>query len=208
MKISCLPLGAMRVNCLLLRDKATDIGAVVDPADDADKILRQCQAEGIKIKYILLTHAHFDHMLALEELRKATGAPLALHKYDAESLLDPNRTYMAQFAGITEPPLAAEILLDDGDILELGQTKLEVLHTPGHTVGSVCYKSGDTIITGDTLFGGSIGRCDLYGGDEQTIMQSLKRLCQLDGDYTLYPGHGPITTLSHEREYNIYLKHL
>ncbi len=208
MKILCLPLGDMQANCILLKDEATGIGAVVDPGGDAPQILLKCQSEGITLRYILLTHAHFDHMMALEELRALTGAPLALHTLEAQTLLHPNLTYMAQFAGVSEPPKPAEILLSDGDVLTIGNTALEVLHTPGHTVGSVCYKAGGDLITGDTLFLGSIGRCDLYGGDEQVMAQSLRRLASMDGDYKVWPGHGSATTLSREKAENFYLKHI
>ena len=210
MKISVLPLGTMSANCLILKDEATGIGAVVDPGgeDGVDKILTRIANEGVTLKYILLTHAHFDHMLSLGELRRRTGAPLALHRFDAESLADPNLTYMAQFAGINEGEEPAEILLEDGDIIELGQTKLEVMHLPGHSQGSVCYRAGNDIITGDVLFRGSIGRCDLYGGDEMVMYDSLKRLCSLEGDFKLYPGHGSTTTLERERQQNIFLKRI
>ena len=210
MKVSVLPLGEMRTNCIIVSDEASGLGAIIDPGgkDSTEKILSLCNTNGITVKYILLTHAHFDHMLSLEALRAATGAPLALHRYDADSLGDPSLTYMEQFAGIHEGCATAEILLDDGDTLTLGDTVLEVLHTPGHTVGSVCYKTEVAIITGDTLFHSGIGRCDLYGGDDRAMEQSLKRLASLDGDYKLYPGHGSTTTLERERTSNIYLKHL
>ena len=200
----------MRTNCLVISDDETGIGAVVDPGgeDSADVILNRLEAEGVKLKYIILTHAHFDHMLSLKELRQRTGAPLALHKYDAESLTDPSLTYMEQFAGIRsgEPP--AEILLDDGDTLDLGNTMLRVMHLPGHTQGSIALVADGAIIAGDVLFRGSIGRCDLYGGDEMAMSDSLKRLCALEGDYKIYPGHGSTTTLQREREQNIYLKRI
>ena len=208
MKIFCLPVGEMKANCLILRDEATGYGAVIDPGDEPERILRKCEAEGITVKYILLTHAHFDHLMALEALREAAGAPLAMHRLDAQSLCEPSITYMAQFAGITEGEEPAEILLDDGDVIELGETKLEVMHLPGHSQGSVCYKAGNDIITGDVLFRGSIGRCDLYGGDEMVMYDSLKRLCSLEGDYKLYPGHGSTTTLERERQQNIFLKRI
>jgi len=208
MKIFCLPVGEMKANCLILRDEATGYGAVVDPGDEPERILRKCEAEGITVKYILLTHAHFDHMMALEALREATGAPLAMHRLDAQSLCEPSITYMAQFAGITDAPKPAEILLEEGDTIFLGETELAVLHTPGHTVGSMCLACGNDLITGDTLFRGSIGRCDLYGGDEMVMQQTLKRLCGLDADYKLWPGHGSTTTLSREKACNFYLKHL
>ena len=210
MKISVLPLGEMRTNCIIVSDEESGIGAVIDPGGigSENKIMTLCENNGVKIKYILLTHAHFDHMLSLEALRSAISAPLALHRYDADSLSDPNLTYMAQFGGITDGCAAAELLLDDGDTISLGNTTLTVLHTPGHTIGSVCYMADGVIVTGDTLFHGGIGRCDLYGGDEQAMRQSLKRLAALEGDYKLYPGHGSTTTLERERLSNIYLKHL
>lgn len=210
MKVSVLPLGEMRTNCIILCDDTTGIGAVIDPGGigSEEKIMTLCNSNGVKIEYILLTHAHFDHMLSLEALRHKTGAPLALHKYDAESLSDPNLTYMAQFAGITEGCAPAEITLTDGDTIELGDSKLTVLHTPGHTVGSVCYMTDGIIVTGDTLFHCGIGRCDLYGGDDRAMEQSLRRLASLGGDYKFYPGHGSTTTLERERSSNIYLRHL
>ncbi len=200
----------MRTNCLVIYDEETDVGAVVDPGgeDSADAILNRLDAEGVKLKYIILTHAHFDHMLSLEKLRQRTGAPLALHKYDAESLLDPKLTYMEQFAGITEGESPAEIMLDDGDTVTLGNTELRVMHLPGHTQGSIALVTDGTIIAGDILFRGSIGRCDLYGGDEMAMNDSLKRLCSLDGDYKIYPGHGSTTTLQRERAQNIYLQRI
>lgn len=210
MKVSVLPLGTMSTNCLIVKDEVTGIGAVVDPGGEgcADKIMTRVQNEGVSLKYILLTHAHFDHMLSLSELRQRTGASLALHKFDAVAITDPGLTYMQQFAGIVQGEEPAEILLEDGDVIELGETKLTVMHLPGHTQGSVCYMTDDVILTGDVLFRGSIGRCDLYGGDEMAMYHSLRRLCSLDGDYKLYPGHGSTTTLERERQQNIYLKRI
>lgn len=210
MKVLVLPLGAMGANCLILSDEDTGIGAVVDPGGSAaeDKIIARAAADNIEIKYVLLTHAHFDHMLSMDALREKTGAPLGIHKYDAEALSDPNLTYMAQFGRVNEGSKPAEILLENGSIIELGKTKIEVIHTPGHTVGSVVYKSGNILITGDTLFRGNIGRCDLYGGDEMAMEQSLKKLISLEGDYKIYPGHGSTTTLARERTENVYLRRL
>ncbi len=210
MKVSVLPLGEMRTNCIIVSDEETGIGAVIDPGgrDSEKKIVTLCETNGVKIKYILLTHAHFDHMLSLEALRRETGAPLALHKYDADALSDPSLTYMAQFGGVSEGCAPAEILFDDNDTLTLGNLTLTVLHTPGHTAGSVCYMADGVIVTGDTLFHSGIGRCDLYGGDDRAMEQSLRRLASLSGDYKLYPGHGSTTTLERERLSNVYLKHL
>lgn len=198
----------MRVNCWLLRDEATGEGVVIDPGGEnaADKILARIETKGIRVRGILLTHAHFDHMLSLERLREALNVPVSVHSHDADALLDPNLSYMAQFAGITQPCKPAENLLSDGDVFPFGESSLTVLHTPGHTVGSVCFMADGILISGDTLFAGSIGRCDLYGGDDMAMAQSLKRLRELPGDYKVYPGHGSVTSLSRERENNIYMK--
>ena len=211
LKIICLPLGAMRTNCYLVFDPATREGCVIDPGGEtpeqgSDKILARLDTECIRLKFILLTHAHFDHMLSLSCLREATGAPLAIYQYDADALADPNLTYMAQFAGIRTPEKPAEQLLSHGDRLMLGAHTLEVLHTPGHTAGSVTLKGDGFLITGDTLFRGSVGRCDLFGGDEMALLQSLKQLRELDGDYKIFAGHGSTTTLSRERECNVYMR--
>jgi hydroxyacylglutathione hydrolase len=214
MKIITLPMGTMGVNCYLLRDMTTGIGAVVDPGGDlpayssAQLILRKCAAEAIDIKYILITHAHFDHILSLEALREATGAQVCIHQYDTAALADPNLSYMAQFANITEPCEPAEVTLVDGDIITIGSSELEVIHTPGHTPGSICFKGDDFILTGDTLFRGSIGRCDLYGGDQAVMFQSLNKfkLIAEAKDYKIYPGHGQSTLLSRELRDNIFLK--
>ena len=210
MKVLVLPLGEMSVNCLIIYDETTKTGAVVDPGGEncTEKILSKCEAAGITVKYILLTHAHFDHMLSLEALREATGAPLALHAHDADSITDPSLTYMEQFAKITEGCKPAEITLWDGDTLELGETVLTVMHTPGHTMGSVCYMADGIILTGDTLFCSGIGRSDLYGGDEMELKDSLKRLVRLEGDYKLYPGHGGTTSMERQRQTNVYVRRL
>lgn len=204
-----MPLGRMSANCCIVYDEDTLVGAVVDPGGEnsADAIVERCEKLGVTVKYILLTHAHFDHMLSLEALRQRLGVPVAIHSDDAEALTNPSLTYMAQFAGLNSKVSPAEITLNDGDVLAIGNCTLEVLHTPGHTQGSVCFKSDGIIITGDTLFSGSIGRCDLYGGDEDAMQSSLKRLHALEGDFKIYPGHGSTTTMERQRATNVYLKY-
>lgn len=209
LKIHTIPVGAMRVNCYLLRD-SSGVGAIIDPGGEipqngSDLILKRCRELSVEVKMILLTHAHFDHMLSLERVRDALGAPLYLHPADFPALADPYLSYMSQY-GIFTPLRPAEKALADGDILTLGESRLRVIHTPGHTPGSICLLGDELLISGDTLFCGSIGRCDLVGGDELAMTRSLKRLKELDGDLTIYPGHGPKTTLDREREANPYLK--
>jgi glyoxylase-like metal-dependent hydrolase (beta-lactamase superfamily II) len=205
MKILTFILGVMQTNCYFLIDEETGETAVVDPAASADKIAEKIKERGLTLKYIVLTHAHFDHIMALEELRGLTHAPVYIHADDAEALLHPEQTYMDQFGGVNTPCSPADFLLNDGDILILGQTKIKIIHTPGHTMGSICLIADENIISGDTLFRGDIGRYDLYGGDYSQLLQSLRILAALDGDYKVYPGHGSSTRLSYEREHNIYL---
>ena len=209
-KIITIPVGAMRVNCYILRDHTGD-GIIVDPggetaANGSDLILKALRENDVTPKLIVLTHAHFDHMLSLERIREATKAPLALHKDDAPALADPYISYMAQYAGKLTPILPAERLLTDGDTIGFGSTTLRVLHTPGHTPGSICLVGDDFILTGDTLFRGSAGRCDLAGGDQFALLKSMKRLRELSGNYTLYPGHGGSTDLQRERTTNPYMR--
>ena len=205
--------GSMRVNCYILGDRATGLGAIVDPGGEtpengSDIILRECGKMGVKVSVILLTHAHFDHILSLERVRKATGAPLAAHRYDAPALADPSISYMSQYAGKNSPEEPPESLLDDGDTITIGESVLRVMHTPGHTPGSVIYISEGPrfILSGDTLFAGSVGRCDLFGGDEEAFHESLERIKALSGNYTVLPGHGGSTDLQRERADNIFLR--
>jgi len=206
MKIQIFSLGPMQTNCYFLVDEATSECAVVDPGDECERILSLLDSHGLKIKMILLTHGHFDHMMALGKLREATGAPLYIHSADAQALVDPSISYMKQFAGIERSEKPAEKLLEDGDIIEIGRSKVRVMHTPGHTPGSVCYICGDKMVSGDTLFRGNIGRYDLIGGDYDVLCRSLEKLAALKGDYRVYPGHGSSTTLENERRTNLYLQ--
>lgn len=205
-----IPMGYMSENCWLIADAATGSGAVIDPGgkESAEKIAQIAASNRITISKILLTHAHFDHMLSLESLRKLTSAPLFVHQYDSAGLENPRISYMAQYGGANSPCAPAESLISDGDEIQLGELTLKVIHTPGHTPGSVCYMVCDQIFTGDTLFRENIGRCDLFGGDEEAIKQSLLKLKMISGDYTIHPGHGEDSTLEHERNNNIYLRNL
>ena len=206
MKILKFSLGSMQTNCYLVYDEETKECLVIDPADECGAIERRLNEHELKLKTIVLTHVHFDHMLALEELRKDTGAPLAVGEEDAPALLNPDLSMMRTFAGVNFPCKPAEILLREGDTLTVGKSELKVLHTPGHTLGSLCLLTDDILISGDTLFLETIGRHDFYGGDYASLLASLKRLTAIEGDRKVYPGHGACTTLSHEREYNVFLQ--
>lgn len=203
MTIRCLPLGALQANCYLLSDEE-GATAVIDPGDEAGTILETVRAGELAVESILLTHAHFDHILAADELRRETGAPVYVYETDAPALADPRRslTVLAKGgAGL----LRADRLLKDGEELRVGRLAVSVLHTPGHTPGSCCFLCGDALFSGDTLFAGSIGRTDFPGGDDQAMAASLRMLAALEPGIRVFPGHGESTTLSKERMENPYL---
>ena len=178
MTIRCLPLGALQANCYLLSDEE-GATAVIDPGDEAGTILETVRAGELAVEAILLTHAHFDHILAADELRRETGAPVYVYETDAPALADPRRSLTVLAKG-GAGPLRADHLLKDGEELRVGRLAVSVLHTPGHTPGSCCFLCGDALFSGDTLFAGSIGRTDFPGGDDQAMAASLRMLAALE----------------------------
>ena len=203
MTIRCLPLGALQANCYLLSDEE-GATAVIDPGDEAGTILETVRAGELAVEAILLTHAHFAHILAADELRRETGAPVYVYETDAPALADPRRSLTVLAKG-GAGPLRADHLLKDGEELRVGRLAVSVLHTPGHTPGSCCFLCGDALFSGDTLFAGSIGRTDFPGGDDQAMAASLRMLAALEPGIRVFPGHGESTTLSKERMENPYL---
>ena len=192
MNLKTLALGAYQTNCHILSNGSEAI--VIDPGYEPDTILDSL--EGLTLKAILLTHGHFDHVGAVKELVAETGCEVYIHA--AESTMPPMMT-----AG----PLYYTRTYAEGDtVAPIAGAELTVLHTPGHTPGSVCLLWGQELFAGDTLFAGSCGRVDLPGGDPAQMMQSLKRLAGLNADYRVHPGHGPSTTLSQEKRYNPYMR--
>jgi len=201
-----LVVGALQCNCYLVGDPQTLDAIVIDPGDDPLDILAAAAKHSLQIKAIVATHAHFDHVLGAALLRARTGAPFHLHEGDITLLHWMGRS-MEYFLGI-EGPEAPEVdhKLGDGDQLSAGSVALEVLHTPGHSPGSISlYSADEMVFSGDTLFAESIGRTDLPGGDQQQELDSItQRLFPL-GDLPVYPGHGPSTTIGHEKLYNPFL---
>jgi glyoxylase-like metal-dependent hydrolase (beta-lactamase superfamily II) len=186
--------GSFGSNCYLLI--SGDQAAVVDPSADADVILQKVAQKGATLQYILLTHGHFDHICSLDALREKTGVPAYIHQGDADMPGDSHKNAFSIFFGQERSYRAPEKILAEGDVLMLGDEKIRVLHTPGHTEGSVCYLCSENIlITGDTLFDRGFGRYDLYGGDPYKLRHSLKRLSLLDRSLTVYAGHGSPTDL-------------
>lgn len=198
MKVSVMQVGPIGTNCYFLQDEESGLMAIIDPGDDWERILHQVKKAESEVKYILLTHGHYDHTTAVPDLVKALpGVQVYIHQADANG------------AGSQLFPLAAQVKdlnnYDEGDTLSLGSLTIEVLHTPGHSKGSVTLKVGDVLFTGDTLFCGSCGRTDLRGGSYEEIMASLKRLGELEGDFHVCPGHDRTSTLERERKYNPFL---
>ncbi len=186
--------GSFGSNCYLLFNG--DKAAVVDPSADADVILQKAAEKGATLQYILLTHGHFDHICSLDTLREKTGVPAYIHTGDADMPEDAYKNAFFTFFGQMRTYRAPEKTLVEGDILTLGTEQIRVLHTPGHTEGSVCYLCGENIlITGDTLFDRGFGRYDLYGGDPSKLRRSLQRLSTLDHSLIIYAGHGCPTDL-------------
>ena len=170
---------------------------IVDPSASVSAIMAAVSAEGANIEGILITHGHFDHILSLDLLRDATHVPAYIHEEDAEMLTDGNKNMFRFAYGKDRAWCEAEYTLKDGDEIPLGDEKIKVIHTPGHSKGCVCYLCGDTMITGDTLFADTVGRTDLYGGSSEILEESLKKLRSLglDKNMTILPGHGAEGTL-------------
>ncbi len=181
--------GSFGSNCYLLISRGE--AAVIDPSVDAKTLLQEIETRGAHLSMILLTHGHFDHIFSLDDLRDQTGAPAFLHAADAELPTDAQKNAFGIFFGTVRTWRKAESDLADGDVLSLGDETIEVLHTPGHTAGSVCYRVGDLLFSGDTLFSDNVGRHDLFGGDAAALRASLQRLSTLPKDLTICPGHGP-----------------
>ena len=202
MNIITLPLGPLETNCYLVCEDG--VCAVIDPGASAQKIFAGMQAAGCRPAAILLTHAHFDHILAAHEVLEATGAQYVVPEKDTWLL---SRDNMGQFRGLARTYVqdTPDILANEGTEVTFGGMTATYMATPGHTPGSSVIRIGDCLFTGDTLFRHECGRCDLEGGDFSAMLRSLKRLHDLDGDYKVFPGHEGISTLNEERAYNPYM---
>ena len=208
--VTVVPVGALQCNCTVLGDPASGEAIVVDPGDEVEKVLAALRRHGLRCTAILNTHAHIDHVGANHALREATGARLMLHEADLP-LYDNLRIQAEWLGGLIAEPRRAELdgHVGHGDRVSAGAVSADVLHTPGHTPGSICFRlDGDEplVLTGDTLFAGSIGRTDLWGGDfDQEIASIRRHLLTLDPATRVIPGHGPETTIGWERQHNPFL---
>ena len=201
-----MALGELGANCYITADEETGRACIFDAPDDAERILAYMDKKGLKLGYIFLTHAHFDHIMALDELKRATGAKVYIHPDDVEMLNNPALNLSAD-CNVTLPRLEYDAAVLDGDVIETPCGEVRVIHTPGHTKGSVCYLlNGDTLISGDTLFKRSIGRSDGPGGSYENEISAIKeKLMTLDDDVKVYPGHGFSTSIGAERKENPFL---
>lgn len=203
MLMKCLPTGILSSNCYVIGDGGE--GVVIDPGVKSAEIIAVLESEGLGLKYIILTHVHIDHMAYMEDLRKHYGAQVLVHRLDADAFSDPMRNGAGLF-GLKTMFNAADMCLEHGDVHMAGGQRLEIIHTPGHTPGSICIKVSGSLFTGDTLFRLGIGRTDLEGGNTKDIMDSLTgRLMSLGDETKVYPGHGVQTTIGFERLNNPYL---
>lgn len=201
MFFSKLVVGPLEVNCYLIGDEEAREATVIDPGDEDDRILDVLNEKDFKLRYIINTHAHFDHVGVNQALKDATGAEIMIHEGDKELLRaawDQGFLY-----GLDIPPSVPDRLLKDGDEIEIGRIKLKVIHTPGHSEGGICLLGDGFVFTGDTIFAGSAGRTDFPGGDLEKLLESIRqKLAVLDDDIRVFPGHGPETTIGEEKENN------
>lgn len=191
-------------NMYILIDEETKKCAVIDPGGASDKILNYIRANSLNLEYIILTHGHGDHIGAVNKIKSQTNVKVIAHN-DEKELLNDNKKNLSYSMHCGPQQLDADIYVNDKDKLELGNLKLSFIHTPGHTKGCMCIRVNDDMFTGDTLFAGSIGRTDLYGGDYRQIEKSLKKLSKFEDKVKIHPGHGPSSTLGIEKMSNPYM---
>ena len=197
MLIKTIPVGQLETNCYVVTDEATLSCAVIDPGDESNTILDYLEDNHLHCQAILLTHGHYDHVGAVEAVAEETGAPVYMSRLDDTGGADLRRPFALPENGR---------YYGDGDTVELPGLRFEVIATPGHTPGGVTLRCQNALFTGDTLFRGSCGRTDLSGGDMEEELRSLKKLCELPGDYEVYPGHMDPSSLERERRFNYYCR--
>lgn len=204
--LESLVVGDLQMNCYVFGCSETRDAVIIDPGGDADFIATTVKQINASIKMILLTHGHYDHIAGLRETKKRFNCPVLIHVADEEALTNPMVNLSALTGGniVCDP---ADQILDDGDRIAVGKLQVEVIHTPGHTPGGVCFRYGKVVFGGDLLFEGGVGRTDLPGGSYKDLERSIiKRLYVLTDDTVVYPGHGEPTTIGFEKKHNPYVR--
>lgn len=206
MEIRKLSLGQMGTNCYVLWDENSLEAAVIDPGFEDSRVLEIINQNKLNVKYILLTHGHFDHLGGVNQVKSATGAKVLIHTDDADCLTEPKRN-LSVLAGMELELEPADGLLSEGEVINLGKLNIRVIHTPGHSKGGVCFLVGDTLIAGDTLFNTSIGRTDFADGDLSELLGNIvSKIFVLEDDTKVLPGHGENTTIGYEKKHNPFLQ--
>ncbi|MBC8588683.1 MBL fold metallo-hydrolase [Tissierellaceae bacterium BX21] len=206
LKIIVKPAGIYAANCYIVFSEKTRSGIVIDPGGDVDDIVSNLDKNNIHVKYIVLTHGHGDHIGGVKELKEKLNVPVVIHKEDAEMLEDASLNLSSTMA-MGEIEITPDKTVEDGDTLVFGELKGRIIHTPGHTMGGMCLLVEENLFCGDTLFKGSVGRSDLYGGNHGILMNSIKeKILTLPDNIMLYPGHGEPTTVGEQRATNPFLR--
>lgn len=196
----------MRTNCYIIIDEQTNRAMIIDPGGQPEKIMKVVDKNNLIVDYIVLTHCHADHIAALKEIREQTDARICIHRLDSVGLFDEEYS-LSDYVGVENPKMHAEIILDEGDILNVGSMKFKVIHTPGHTQGSICLYGEGIVFTGDTIFCGAWGRTDLPTSSFEDIIDSIvNKIMILPDETIIYPGHGKTTIVREEKEMYLELK--
>lgn len=201
MILQSLVVGPLQVNCFIIGDEKSKKGLIIDPGDEPDRIIDLASDLDLQINYVICTHGHFDHIGAVDDIKNAFNCHIVLHKDDLIVYQNSYRIALSWGLDANEQSMP-DMLIEEGEVIMLGESKFYIIHTPGHSPGSICILGKDFVVTGDTLFAGSIGRTDFPGGDYNKIGQSFKRLMSYDKSLKVLPGHGPFSTIAEELSTN------
>lgn len=205
--IKRLPVGALEGNCYIVYNEDSREAMIIDPGDEPDRIMDLIRKDGISVKYIVCTHAHFDHVGAIPDLKQETGAKIIMHE-DESQVYEAAKKMAAMWGFYIEDMPKPDIFVQEGDHIELGDMKFEVMHTPGHSPGSMCLYGHGILFSGDTVFAGSIGRTDFPGGSLENMRKSFRRIISLPEETEILSGHGPKTTVEREKRDNFFIHEL